>query len=158
MIALLKKYILNDLNTIIQVYVSRMSSKTSPVLYIEEVNDYGNVDSRVFVRYDGGDTYVVHMTRRDNKAFRKYPDFRMEFYTRESLVNFLLYSVCLNSTVNVTLFKMDLDELSSYDFAGYDSLYKRTRRYNELFGYDAFRFYNFEGLMELTMVLRDMRF
>jgi len=135
-----------------------MSSKSSPVLYIEEVNDNGNVDTRAFVRYDGNDTYVVHMTRRDNKAFRKYPDFRMEFYTRESLVNFLLYSVCVNSTVNVTLFKMDFDELFTYNFAGYEVLYKSTRRHAELFGYDKFGFYNFDGLMELAMVLRDMRF
>jgi hypothetical protein len=136
------------------------SDNQYPALYIEEVNENGLTDTRAFVRYDGGDTYVVYMTRRDSKCkyVKKFPDFRMEFYNRESLVNFLLYSVCDSSTANVTLFKMDHRDLYETSFSGYETLYNDTRKYAELFGYDDFQYYNYEGLMELAMVLRDMRF
>jgi len=129
-----------------------------PVLYIEEVNDRGITDTRMFVRYDGRDTYAVYMTRRDEKDFKHLPDFRMEFYTRESLVNFMIYAVSLTSKTNVTLFKMDYRDLDERTFSGYETLYNETINRAEMLGYDNFGYYNYDGLMELTMVLRDMRF
>ena len=134
-------------------------SNTKPVLYIEEVLKNGRSDMRMFIHYDREDTYVVYLTRRDYKH-TNMPDVKMTFLSREGLVNFLLYSICETSRVSLTMCLMnfnELSELSELSFSSVYEFYKTNRKRSEMFGYDNFKYYNYGGLMELAMVLRDAR-
>ena len=140
-------------------------SNTKPVLYIEEVLKNGRSDMRMFIHYDRDGTYVVYLTRRDTKH-SIMPDEKMSFLSREGLVNFLLYSICETSRVSLTMCLMnfnelsdlsDLSELSELSFSSVYEFYKTNRKRSEMFGYDNFKYYNYGGLMELAMVLRDAR-
>ena len=131
-------------------------SNTKQVLYIEEVLKNGRSDMRMFVHYDRDDTYVVYLTRRDTKH-TNMPDVKMSFLTREGLVNFLLYSICETSRVSLTMCLMNFSEVSEHNFSSVYEFYKTNRKRSEMFGYDNFKYYNYGGLMELAMVLRDAR-
>lgn len=134
-------------------------SNTKQVLYIEEVLKNGRSDMRMFIHYDRDDTYVVYLTRRDTKH-SSMPDVKMSFLSREGLVNFLLYSICETSRVSLTMCLMnfsELNELSELSFSSVYEFYKTNRKRSEMFGYDNFKYYNYGGLMELAMVLRDAR-
>ena len=131
-------------------------SNTKPVLYIEEVLKNGRSDMRMFIHYDREDTYVVYLTRRDYKH-TNMPDVKMSFLSREGLVNFLLYSICETSRVSATMYLMNFNEFSEDNFSSVYEFYKINRIRNEIFGYDNFKYYNYDGLMELAMVLRDTR-
>ena len=131
-------------------------SNTKQVLYIEEVLKNGRSDMRMFIHYDRDDTYVVYLTRRDTKH-SSMPDVKMSFLSREGLVNFLLYSICETSRVSLTMCLMNFNELSELSFSSVYEFYKTNRKRSEMFGYDNFKYYNYGGLMELAMVLRDAR-
>jgi translation initiation factor 2 alpha subunit (eIF-2alpha) len=131
-------------------------SNTKPVLYIEEVLKNGRSDMRMFIHYDREDTYVVYLTRRDTKH-SSMPDEKMSFLSREGLVNFLLYSICETSRVSLTMCLMNFSELIEHNFSSVYEFYKTNRKRSEMFGYDNFKYYNYDGLMELAMVIRDAR-
>jgi hypothetical protein len=131
-------------------------SNTKPVLYIEEVLKNGRSDMRMFIHYDRDDTYVVYLTRRDTKH-SSIPDVKMSFLSREGLVNFLLYSICETSRVSLTMCLMNFSELIEHNFSSVYEFYKTNRKRSEMFGYDNFKYYNYDGLMELAMVIRDAR-
>jgi translation initiation factor 2 alpha subunit (eIF-2alpha) len=131
-------------------------SNTKPVLYIEEVLKNGRSDMRMFIHYDREDTYVVYLTRRDTKH-SSMPDEKMSFLSREGLVNFLLYSICETSRVSLTMCLMNFSELIEHNFSSVYEFYKTNRKRSEMFGYDNFKYYNYDGLMELAMIIRDAR-
>ena len=131
-------------------------SFNKPILYIEEVLYNGKSDMRMFPYYDGGDRYVVYLSRRDNKH-PSLTDMRMVFLSREALINFLLHSICEKSSVSITFYLSNVNELTQYSFSSLYEHYKNSSRKTELFGYDNFQHYNYDGLMELTMILRDSR-
>jgi hypothetical protein len=52
---------------------------------------------------------------------------------------------------------MNFSELIEHNFSSVYEFYKTNRKRSEMFGYDNFKYYNYDGLMELAMVIRDAR-
>jgi len=55
------------------------------------------------------------------------------------------------------MYLMNFNEFSEDNFSSVYEFYRINRIRNEIFGYDNFKYYNYDGLMELAMVLRDTR-
>lgn len=111
----------------------------TPVLYIEEISADQVIDWRIFIRATVDRTYVVYATRRPNEYPSSiksgFPFFRMEFYDRKSLANWLSETMShFENKVNLTMYMFNLDAAISNDFVGFDNL----RHGNlEISGYDG---------------------
>jgi hypothetical protein len=135
----------------------------TPVLYVAETNDDGDVDWQSYIAYAGGDEYVLYGSRNSGNHGRKCPDVKMNFLSREALSIFLTKTCCVTSTINVTMYLFD--ETHFPDFCVNNMMFNDFRRlrermnlrYAELFGYDKYGPYNKTSVMNLLLMLRDMR-
>ena len=114
---------------------SSTATTYTPVLYIEEIDSFKTIDWRIFIRSTVDRTFVVYATRRPAElASSKFPFFRMEFYDRKSLANWLSETLGLfEHKVNLTLYMLNIEAAISNDFVGFDNL--RQGRL-EMAGYD----------------------
>lgn len=135
----------------------------TPVLYIAETNDDGDIDWQSYISYAGADEYVLYGSRNSGNHGRKCPDVRITFLSRETLAMFLTKTCCTTSHINVTMYLFN--ETHFPDFCANNMLFSDFRRlretmnlrYAELFGYDQYTPYNKTSIMNLLMMLRDMR-
>lgn len=107
-------------------YYTKMVNISShyPVLYLEET-DQGQIDWRVFVRYDyHTKNYVIYGTRRPKEATNSsFPYYRMIFTSRSTLARWLMWNLHTEfNDINFTMYNFDLKCLSSEDFVGYNEL------------------------------------